>query len=320
MKYINKYFVVLVLLTILLTACSGAAAPAVAEEEPAAEEPAEEEEMVAEPEEEAIPLHQAGDSFITNSPVEGQRLVIMNADLVMIVEDPAEVLEYVTEMAVGYGGYVVSSELGQIKGQYGKAVPHATVTIRVPSGKLGNGLAEIEEQAVEVVSKNQSGKDVTKEYTDLQSRLRNLQRAEEQLNEVMENATTTQDVLRVYNELKKVTEQIEVLQGQIKYYEESATFSAITIELRCKEEAPPEKPEKKWQPGEEVELAIKDLKESMQRWTDGMTRFVIFTLPMLIIRLGPWVVAGWLIYRFVIRKRVWNKKKDKLNKTEEEKR
>ena len=56
---------------------------------------------------------------------------------------------------------------------------------------------------------------MTSDYTDLQSRLRNLEDAEEQLRTIMDSAFNTEDVLTVYNRLVEVREQIEVIKGQI---------------------------------------------------------------------------------------------------------
>ena len=253
----------------------------------------------------------------TSLPAAQQRLILMNAEMILVVKDPSKVMDFVAEMAQGYGGFVVSSNLQQVQGNYGTVIPQANITVRVPAQRLQQALGEIENLALEVVSKNQSGKDVTREYTDLQSRLRNLEKAEEQLTLVMQEAVRTEDVLRVYNELTKVTEQAEVIRGQIKYYEESSAFSAISLVLRAEEIAPPVVDDKPaWKPGMIAQRALADLKLSLQRWTNGAIRFLLYSLPMLVFRLGPWVIVFWLGYRFLIRP--WVKKRQQKKIVEEE--
>src|SRR3972149_2464907 len=105
------------------------------------------------------------------------------------------------------------------------------MTIRVPSAKLNDALKQIKEMSVEVTSESISGQDVTSEYVDLKSRLRNLEAAEKQLQSIMAEATKTEDVLAVYNQLVYTREQIEVIKGQMKYYEASAALSAITLDI-----------------------------------------------------------------------------------------
>ena len=56
----------------------------------------------------------------------------------------------------------------------------------------------------------------TAEYTDLQSRLRNLEAAEAQLVNIMDGATKTEDVLSVFNQLVYIREQIQKVFAQFQ--------------------------------------------------------------------------------------------------------
>ncbi len=103
--------------------------------------------------------------------------------------------------------------------------------IRVPAEKLDEALETIKADAIEVQSENQSGQDVTSQYVDLESQLKNLEAAEEQLMEIMQKAEKTEDVLNVFNQLTSIRGQIESIKGQMKYFEESAALSAITVRL-----------------------------------------------------------------------------------------
>jgi hypothetical protein len=89
------------------------------------------------------------------------------------------------------------------------------------------------------LNENISGQDVTREYTDLKSRLKNQEDAAEALRKIMDEARRTEDVLQVYQELNRVTEQIEVLKGQIRYYDESSRLSAISVRIQSKEAVTP---------------------------------------------------------------------------------
>jgi Rad3-related DNA helicase len=131
-------------------------------------------------------------------------LVIRNANLSLVVEDPAESADEIASMAETMGGFVVSSNIYQTTyGTSQASTTRASITIRVPADRLDEALDEIVEDAIEVREKNISGQDVTQEYTDLQSRLRNLEAAEEQLREIMASTTKTEDVLEVFNDLRQ---------------------------------------------------------------------------------------------------------------------
>lgn len=224
------------------------------------------------------------------------RMVIRNADLSIVVADPAVVMDDIARMANMMGGFVVSSNLYQVTTGSGVKVPQAQITVRVPAEKLDEALAAIKahvkDPVNDVLSENVSGQDVTQEYTDLQSRLRNLEDAAEQLREILDKATKTEDVLAVFNELKNVNEQIEVLKGQIQYYEQSAKLSAISVSIMAEASVQPINIGG-WEPQGAVRRAFQNLIRAYQSIVDGLIWIVIFFLPIAI-------PIGLVVY-FVVR-------------------
>lgn len=229
----------------------------------------------------------------------GDRLVIMNASLSIVVDDPAAAVDAITQLTRGMGGFVVS--LNTYQTYYGpESTPaqQANLTIRVPSNKLDEALSKIKGMAVEVKSENMSGQDVTAEYTDLKSRLTNLEAAEKQLQSIMAEATKTEDVLAVYNQLVYTREQIEVIKGQMKYYEESATFSAITLDIIPNIVTQPIEVGG-WHPEGAAKQAIEDTVRFLQTATDGLIYFAIARLPFLIIVGVPGYFIGRAVWKRV---------------------
>ncbi|MBI4927714.1 MAG: DUF4349 domain-containing protein, partial [Anaerolineae bacterium] len=103
------------------------------------------------------------------------RLVIKNANLSMAVIDPASAMNSVAQLATDMGGFVVSSNLYKTTDSNGVETPQANISIRVPAEKLDEAMTKIKTLAPDpkndILSENVSGQDVTKEYTDLNSRL-----------------------------------------------------------------------------------------------------------------------------------------------------
>ena len=109
------------------------------------------------------------------------RLVIRNATLSLVVADPAKPKQ-IAALAASLGGFVVTSNTYQASvDAAGNKIMQANLTIRVPSAQLDAALAQMRGLAVEVRSESISGQDVTAEYTDLESHLRNLEAAETKL-------------------------------------------------------------------------------------------------------------------------------------------
>jgi len=240
-----------------------------------------------------------GGSGGTASAIE--RMVIYNAHLEIAVEQPEDVMKEVIQMAEDAGGFVVSSNLYQTYTDSGR-VPRASVTIRVPAGDLDSIMDAIKamtpDPKEDVISENVSGQDVTSEYTDLTSRLRNLEAAEEALVELMEDARDPEDVLNVFDELVYYRGEIELVKGRMKYLEESAALSAITIEIVAKQSLQPIEIAG-WEPKGTAKRAVEQLIRTAQSIADGAIWLGIYCLPFLI----PLGIAAYFLIRFFLKRR-----------------
>jgi hypothetical protein len=245
-------------------------------------------------------------SLSTTGQVAQERLVIENADLSIVVKDPKARMKEISDLAKEMGGFVVSSNLYQNTYLTGKKVPQGNIVIRVPSEKLDEALAKIKEGAVDVPTENRSGQDVTSQYVDLQAQLTAKQAAEKKLLEIMDKATRAEDVLAVYIQVQTVQTEIEQLKGQIKYLEESAALSAISVQLIAEESTQPIVVGP-WKPEGAAKQAIQDLIFFFQNFVDLLIRFVLLTLPALILIAIPLFILyliGRAVYRRVRRSRV----------------
>lgn len=247
------------------------------------------------------------DSFDnTGSQAVQERMVIQTADLAIVVTDPKTRMSEISALANELGGYVVSSNMYQSFTPQGQEVPEASIVIRVPSERLDEALAEIKREAVDIQYENRSGQDVTNIYVDLQAQLTAKQAAEEQLLEIMEQATRAEDVLAVYMQVQAIQTEIEQLKGQIQYYEESAALSSVSVRLIAEESTQPISIGP-WTPSGAAKDAIQDLILFVQNFVDFLIRFVLLTLPALLLIAIPLFVlylVGRAVYRRVRRSSV----------------
>jgi len=275
----TKYFFLVSMIAILLAACgssqqavyesavSGYADEAIYAEAPAAE-----------------PARTDQDTFGNSSASESsERIVIKNASLEIVVDSPDASMQSISDMAEEMGGFVVSANLYQTRTSEGQEVPRASITIRIPAEKLDEALTKIEAESDRLpLNKNINSQDVTSEYTDLESRLTNLEAAETQLMEIMEDAKRTEDVLNVFDQLTQVRGQIEVLKGQMQYIENSAKLSAISVELIPNEVIQPISIGG-WEPVGVIKDAIQYLIWALQGLVNIAIWVVLFILPILLI-------------------------------------
>ncbi|MBD3208613.1 MAG: DUF4349 domain-containing protein [Candidatus Nealsonbacteria bacterium] len=239
------------------------------------------------------------DNYQKNSgPGEGEetsRLVVKTGTINMIVEDIngsiAKIVQYTEEKS----GWVVNSRATE-----SEEVPSGTIAIRVPAGIFGEAMDYFKGLAERVTYEGTSGRDVTEEYIDLQSRLRNLEAAEQQLLEIMERSGTIPEVLSVQRELTSTRNQIEQIKGRMQYLEESAEMSTISINLALSEELLPIPPAEKWRPAYVIKSAWSSLLGSLR----SISYFLIWIGVYAII----WVPLGIIVWRI---KRFLKKRKDK---------
>ncbi len=226
----------------------------------------------------------------------GERIVIKQAYITVAVADPVESMAELSKLAEQLGGYVVSSNVYNQTSTQGERYPQSNVTVRVPAGKLEEVLAKIRGMAVDaengVISESVTGQDVTSDYTDSQSRLRNLEAAEQQLVELLDTAESLEYTLDIFRELTNIRSEIEVLKGHIKYLEESAALSSISVDFVAEASIQPIQIGP-WKPVGEAKEAVQALIRAAQVVGTGIIWFVITWLPFLI-------PIGLIIY-FIVR-------------------
>ncbi len=229
------------------------------------------------------------------------RIVIKNANLSIVVPDPSASMDVIAAMAESMGGFVVNSNAYKTQMDNGREVPQASITVRVPVERLNEAISKIKEQVEnpekDILSDQISGDDVTQNYTDLQSRLRNLQNAESKLQEIMGSAKDTQDVLNTFNQLVAVQEQIEVLKGQIQYYDQAAALSAISVSLLAKESVQP-LTIGGWEPQGTARNAVQTLVDTLKFLGNAIIWIALWVVPTLLILF----VVVYLPLRLLLRK------------------
>ena len=262
----------------------------------------------------------AGSPGIAAAGVESVQMIMMNASLSIAVDDPAATLSDVQKLAKGMGGYTVSSNLYKSYTSSGVEVPQANLIIRVPAERLDEAMQKIKDMTGDpkkyTLNESVSGQDVTKEYTDLKSRLRNLEEADAKLSEFYENAANTEDALSIYSQKMQVTEQIEIIKGQIKYYDESVSTSSITLQIQSKETIAPITVAG-WQPSGVARDALQALLDFGKGLVNFLIWLVILVVPIvLLFGLPIFFLVRWLKRRSTARKLAALERRAQENKSE----
>lgn len=179
----------------------------------------------------------SGDFAMLNYQSGGVRMVIKDAEMELLVENTDQAVDQVTQMAADYGGYLISSQ-----SWFDGSFKYAAIRLAVPSQAFETALTSLRHIGVQVVRETGSGQDVSAEYTDLQSRLTNLEATASRVREFLDAAQTVDESLKVNQQLSDLEAQIEQIKGQMKYYEGRTAFSTITVNLTPQRPTPTPSP------------------------------------------------------------------------------
>jgi hypothetical protein len=167
---------------------------------------------------------QTGLGTIPNAPK-----LIKTADMTIEVNKGEFEKKYdaVKKIATQFDGHVTNAQATRVKGE----MTSGTVTMRVPAKEFDNTIAAIKKVGT-VNSLNIKTDDVSEEYVDLESRLKNFQAQEAQLLNIMTKAQTVDETLKVQEQLTAVQGEIEVIKGRMQYLDNRVDYSTITVTVQ----------------------------------------------------------------------------------------
>jgi len=157
------------------------------------------------------------------------RKIVFNATLNLSAKDVGASFNAVSRIATSAGGFV---EKSSFNGSAAEAKRAAMLTLRVPVDQYQGVLGDLRSlDGVTVAGESSRSSEVTEQYTDLQSRLRNLERTEQQYLKLLEQAKSIPDILTMTDRLDNVRAQIEQIQGRIKVLDGLTEMATVDVTL-----------------------------------------------------------------------------------------
>lgn len=214
------------------------------------------------------------------------RMIIRTASMTIGVANIQEAYQLVERIALEQGGLIAGSQMRQ-EGER----TTASVTVRVPAdpATYQMTLERLRGIAERVVEEQAQAQDITEEYVDLESRIRNLRATEDSLLTLLARAQRVEDILPIQRELTTVRGQIEQAQGRSKALERRSEMATITLQIR--EQAGLGRGG--WNPGETFAQALRALAATAL----ALLTFAIWLLvwsPLW----GPTLLLLWLLKRY----------------------
>lgn len=230
--------------------------------------------------------------------------VMKTADMTLKVESIEKAVADFRSIAERLGGSILNSSLSDVTTSVPNGEKSGMVAMKVPANRFDEALQNIRSAANVVVYESTIGQDVSREYVDLQARLKNKQTEEESIAAILTRDTNKiDDVLRVTMELARVRGEIEQLQVQIKYLDSQTDMSTIMISFT--EDTRIGGTTTGWRPGQDAKDAVNALIKAVQKMVSFLISFVIAVLPILVILI---VIFGGILYVIAKKLREWMNK------------
>lgn len=235
----------------------------------------------------------------SDTQLPSDRMVIKTAYIELEVEEGKfeDVLFKITNLAEQNGGFV--SNTYSYSDSEGNLIS-GNITIRIPHNKYNSAVDRVKDMG-EVASISINGQDITQDYVDLESRLRNYEAQQDILLDLMAQSKKVSDSLEVQNELSNVQEQIELIKGKMNYLDDMVSFSTIEVYLY---EPEPIKTTSDW-----------GFVEALKRGLRGAVTVFNYIIMVLIVTAPVWILAGiiaiivWQAIRARNRRRAKREKK-----------
>lgn len=135
--------------------------------------------------------------------------------------------------ALNLGVYQVEARMNDVEkiardvGGYLALRNDQQITVRIPRAQFDAAVARIEKLG-DVLHRNISAQDVTDEFVDLETRLKNARAMRDRL-EILLKQAAVKDALEIEKELGRITGEIERMEGRLKLLRDKIAFSTITV-------------------------------------------------------------------------------------------
>lgn len=207
------------------------------------------------------------------------RQLTRSASISLEVQQIKQTVTKIEQLTKKHGGWVVSSRLQQSESPRQQL---ANLSIRIPAADLSLVLSQLSAMAITVSEQQINGQDITRQYSDLNTKLKTLKAAYAKLKEIMQQAKRGRDILDAYNQLSSVRRQLDTAKGELHYYQQASKFSLLTITLHTSPiiETPHQQ---HWALGFTAKKSWIMLKASLRTLTKLTIWGIVYLLPLLLL-------------------------------------
>ena len=156
--------------------------------------------------------------------VSTSKKLLKNGNVVFETADLEKMKLNIENLVQKFDGYISSDYANE----YDNKVNYY-LNIRIPSQYFDLILKEISIQISKFDAKEITISDVTEEFLDIESRLKNKKELEKRYLEILQQSKSVEDILNIERELGKLREEIEATEGRLNYLSNQVSFSTLSV-------------------------------------------------------------------------------------------
>ncbi|GAB3504845.1 hypothetical protein GCM10027341_35720 [Spirosoma knui] len=210
------------------------------------------------------------------------RKIIRNAQLRIRVSDFAQ------------SGRAIEQAVQQVSGQITNAnetksstTIENALTVRVPASRLDAFLGLVLKESIFTDIKTVTAEDVTRQYVDVEARIRSKKAVEETYLQLLKKARTVEDVLKIEEQLGQIREEREVQEAELRQLKEDVALSTVNLTYYQESKAA-------LRPEEPFYAQIANNLADGFRLLGNVLVGVFYLLPLgLVVAAGAWLVSRW---------------------------
>lgn len=220
-----------------------------------------------------------------NPSTPGPKKIIKDGHMTVKSADIVESKKAMDEVLKGLKAYYETEEL-----QNNDHRTSFNLRIRIPSENFELLIASIESGGDEIMHKSVQTRDVTEQYTDIETRLANKRGYLKRYKELLGKANTIKDILAIEEQIRPLEEEIESQEGRLRYLSDQVAFSTLNMTLYTDKEYvyKPQPKDNFWE----------RVKKSVSSGWSAVVDFVLWT-----IAIWPFIILILILYYIVKRVR-----------------
>jgi hypothetical protein len=220
------------------------------------------------------------------------RKLIRTVALELVVRDVRGASEQLRRITENFSGEIDTLGISE----QDLSLRSGALKMRVPADQLENALSEFKKIAVRVQREELQARDITREYTDSEARLRNMRAEEQQYLALLRRAGSMKDTLEVTEKINEVRGNIERMQADLNFMAHQVAMSSVDVSLMQESDA--QVAGIHWRPLYNAKLSAREMLSGMADWADFLVALLL-RIPLILVWLVTIVVIGALAWKSV---------------------